>query len=351
VLEVSEIDVQPIPAGTPLEAACARYVAARPDALLYHSARWRDLLVDLLGAERRCLVARDAAGNVRGVLPALAAHGPWGTVLNSLPFYGSNGAVLADDAGVAAALVARWNALAEQREVAAATLVTNPIAEREVSGVIHDHVDRRIGQLTRIAGDGDPGERLMARFHQKTRNMIRKAERSGVTVRVDNDRLDFLREVHAHNLAALGGIAKPPRFFELLQRHFRADEDWRLWVARRAGEPVAALLTIYFAGTVEYYTPVVRVEHRRAQPMSLLVMEAMRDAAERGYRWWNWGGTWVTQDGVYRFKKRWGTQDREYLYYVKLNRRELLARDAQELLRAYPYFFVLPFHLLRVQGG
>ena len=28
------------------------------------------------------------------------------------------------------------------------------------------------------------------------------------------------------------------------------------------------------------------------------------DAIEHDYRWWNWGETWESQHGIYRFKKR-----------------------------------------------
>ena len=31
----------------------------------------------------------------------------------------------------------------------------------------------------------------------------------------------------------------------------------------------------------------------------------MASAAKRGMTRWNWGGTWLSQDGVYRFKKGW----------------------------------------------
>ena len=48
-----------------------------------------------------------------------------------------------------------------------------------------------------------------------------------------------------------------------------------------------------------------------------------RDAVERGYAWWNWGGTWLTQEGVLRFKRKWGARERRYRYFVKLNDRSL----------------------------
>ena len=85
------------------------------------------------------------------------------------------------------------------------------------------------------------------------------------------------------------------------------------------------------------------------QPMSLLIFEAMKEAAKRGYLYWNWGGTWITQSGVYKFKSRWGTQDRRYYYYIQEYNKDNPLREltAQEIQTEFPYFYVLPFKTLR----
>jgi hypothetical protein len=59
--------------------------------------------------------------------------------------------------------------------------------------------------------------------------------------------------------------------------------------------------------------------------------------------WWNWGGTWLTQDGVYRFKSRWGTESRPYTYFIAIRNAELLRHSQETLQAAFPYFYVRPF--------
>ena len=46
------------------------------------------------------------------------------------------------------------------------------------------------------------------------------------------------------------------------------------------------------------------------------------------------------------FKSRWGSEDLPYRYYVRLRDRSLLTRRREELLAAYPNFYVLPFSVL-----
>ena len=58
--------------------------------------------------------------------------------------------------------------------------------------------------------------------------------------------------------------------------------------------------------------------YRSEQPLSVLIFRAMQDAIkEKGSKHWNWGGTWKSQHGVYRFKSRWGAHDNKYRYHIK----------------------------------
>jgi hypothetical protein len=321
-----------------------RFVATLPRALLYHRPAWRHLLRELLGCQEASLVARDGSGSIVGVLPLLSAEGRWGRVFNSLPFYGSNGGILAATAPAAEVLAQAYSQLAVQPDVASATTVDTPgLPANAVSANVGDS---RIGQITPIGQAEDHEGRLMASFHYKTRNAIRKAEKSGVQVHREDDAFDFLLHVHQENMAAIGGKPKPARFFELAARHFRAGSDYRIHVARIAGEPVAALLTFFAQKTVEYFTPVVRESARESQALSLVIQRAMVEASREGWQHWNWGGTWASQDGVYRFKKRWGTLDEPYHYKIQLNAAALRSASRADIEREYPFFYVLPYSLL-----
>src|SRR5690606_31998506 len=125
-------------------------------------------------------------------------------------------------------------------------------------------LDGRIGQITALpVEDGAPlDERLERMLAQKTRNLVRKARRQGFREVVTDDEWSwrFLHEVHAENMAAIGGLPKPLSHFEALRRYLPANMR-RLSVAMLGEEPVAALLLILFNRTVEYITPVVRVQH------------------------------------------------------------------------------------------
>lgn len=321
------------------------FLAARPEATLYHSSRYRDLLEALTGARLEYLVAK-RAGAVVGVLPTMSLPGPFGTVINSLPFFGSHGGVIAADDDAEAALSAEFAERVSASDVAAATVVENPFSARASLPAGSMLEDTRISQITPLQPRDEGGTALLDRFDGSARRNIRKAERSGVTVTVENDAIAFVAETHYANMAKMGGIAKPRVFFEAFPRLFRADHDYRIYVARHERRPVAALLLFYYKGFAEYFTPVTQVDDRELQPMAAILYRAMTDAAQRGCSVWNWGGTWTTQTGVYRFKRKWGAEEREYRYATTVKSESLLQHTPESLRSAYPWFFVVPFRIL-----
>jgi lipid II:glycine glycyltransferase (peptidoglycan interpeptide bridge formation enzyme) len=205
-----------------------------------------------------------------------------------------------------------------------------------------------MGQITPLPSAKDNiGGRLMTLFESVRRRNIRKAQKSGVRSRKSDslEDLRFLAGLHQENMEAIGGLAKSWDFFRLIREKMTYDQDYCLFIAERNGERIAGLLTFYFGQIAEYITPAIQHESRSYQPNSLLIFAAMKDAAQKGFSYWNWGGTWTSQDSLYDFKKRWGTQDYPYYYYVYSYRdiTDLLGSSPAYLLDAYPYFYVIPF--------
>ncbi len=329
-------------------------------ALLYSSIRYHNFLRRVLVNSEPCYLLAYDGEQLVGALPAFVNfNAAYGNVLNSLPFYGSNGGLVVSPkirhpSAVRSALLDAYHGLAMQYGVMTSTLIANPLESSELyETALHPTWrDERIGQITPLPRfDGSieyVADTLMSQFHKKTRNSIRKAAKSGIQVS-HSDTLTAVQrlvDLHRQNIEGIGGLFKPPFVFDAIRASFRYDEDYRVYVTEKDGQIIAALLVFFYNRTAEYFTPAVLEAYRSDQPISLLAFEAMQEAARRGCIYWNWGGTWKTQDGVYRFKSRFGAQDMYYHYYIcefKLSLRHL---SRAEILAAFPYFYVLPFSVL-----
>jgi len=328
-----------------------------PTTLFYTSVAYRKLLMDYLEAEPVYLGAKDAHGKLLAVLPAfLRKNERHGHIINSLPFFGSNGGVIEHEGNkeIQRGLLSFFDEVARQLDCAATTIITSP---QEPHGDLYerhaafDFKDERIGQITPLPKwTENLTNELAGMFTDPRPRNIRKAIKSGVTVRWSRDSgdMDFLYDTHCQNILAIGGIPKERKFFDQVLA-ITPNKDYKIYCADIEGQQVAALLLFYYNHTVEYFTPTILDGYRTQQPLSLVIFEAMKAAVAERYLYWNWGGTWLTQSGVYDFKKRWGTVDYPYFYYSRLYRDELLTLTQAQLLSEYPNFYVLPFNQLRNQ--
>ena len=327
-----------------------------PNALIYATIKYRNFLKRTLsGSTDLYLVARDN-GAIVGALPTfLSSKGPWGPLLNSLPFFGSHGGILtagsAGNEAIEFALIAGYHNLEECHGVAASTLIESPLcplSDPAREYLRPSHEDARVGQFTALPQCRDRSlieNAILAACHQKTRNAIRKAMKLTLRIEIDASQaaLEWLHREHARGITELGGVAKPLTVLEELVRNFRQDGGVRIYRAFVDDEPAAALLLLYFGKTVEYFTPVVTQEHRNTQVLSALVLHSMVDAALNGCDRWNWGGTWLSQEGVYRFKSRWGATDFPYRYHIRVLSEEILHVPSLHLRERYPFFYAFPY--------
>jgi CelD/BcsL family acetyltransferase involved in cellulose biosynthesis len=338
------IDVSPIDASKEGEAWDA-FLRGHRGGLIYHSIRYRELLVDHLGCESEYLVARES-GEIRGVLPLMWAADSGGRVCNSLPFYGSHGSPVADGSDAERALVDAYNERVTDGSTLAGTMIANPFLDHEPPPPVHEMTEERLSQVTPLPKRPDP-EAVLEMIDPSARRNVRKAKRLQFVVDLDHDALVDLGSIHRDNLRTIGGLAKSEAFFAAVPRHLRRGEDFDLWVARSNHSIVAGLLVLYFNRVVEYFTPAIEHEHRSSQPLSLVLLRAMLQAIDRGYELWNWGGTQVDQEGVYRFKRKWGARESRYRYFIQINDKSLLDSTAEELQERFPHFYVVPFSALR----
>lgn len=294
-----------------------------------------------------------------GVLPAFMKKGPLGPVLNSMPWYGSNPGVIADDDMAVITLLEAFCSTARWTNCFSSTFISPP-NQPDLEGLYEAFFcqrdvfnDERIGMMTPLPvfGSGDRfANALLKQVHQKTRNQILKSVKGcSAYESYGPEDWKFLKDQHREGMVAVGGPVKDIEF-DIIQKHFQKGKDYKLYVALTNDDKakrVAALLVEYYNKTAEYITPAIDASYRHLCPMNLLIFSAMGDAAQLGYRWWNWGGTKLPgQNGVYHFKKRFGGIESKYTYYTQVYGDLPYDVKPKYLLEQYHYFYVLPFSIL-----
>jgi len=323
------------------------YLLRHRYSLFYHSSKYKDFLKNLLGCEEEYLLAVEG-DTIQGILPLLFIERDGRRIYNSLPYYGSNGGIISDSDVAQRKLAEAYNEIALSTSTISATVIMNPFCDHEGERFVYNFKDYRIGQFTLLSeGVNASSVDLMACIEASARRNVKKAMSSGVSVERDGSQIERLREMHQENISAIGGTPKSDAFFDLIPKYFHEGKDYDLYVAQKDGATVAALLVFYFNRTVEYFVPATDAEHRSIQPLALILMTGLTEARQRGFLRWNWGGTWPTQTGLHRFKRKWAAVDQPYSYLTQLNDLTVLTKTKAELMEKFANFFVVPFTSLR----
>jgi FemAB-related protein (PEP-CTERM system-associated) len=294
-------ELQPADAARWDEFACAC-----PEATFFHRAGWKNVIERAFGQKTYFLYA-ESGGSIEGVLPLAEVKSfLFGHTLVSLPFcvYG----------GVAATSERARLALDEAARALAQQLRVDHLEYRSIVQRNTDWAHKDLYVTFRRTMDPDVEKNLLA-IPRKQRAMVRKGIKNGLTSEFDQD-VDRFFALFADNVHRQGTPALPRRYFSLLRRTF--GEDCRvLTVLDPGGTPVSSVLTFYWRDEVLPYYAGDAVAARELAANDFKYWELMRDAAERGYRIFDYGRS-KRGTGSFDFKKNWGfeAQPLQYEYLL-----------------------------------
>jgi len=281
------------------EAAWDAFVASRSERSHYHRAGWARVFRNAFGQRPlyRAAVAGDA---VEGVLPLVAFANPlFGRYLVSVPYLNRGGILAATDRA-REALIADARGLLDHTGSSWCELRTVGEAAGFATGL--PARESKVSMQLDLEGGRDA---VWKRIGSKVRNLVRKAEKSGLTVRPGDPArdLDAFYDVFARNMRELGTPVYSPRFFREVCREFPADV--RLSVVEGPAGVAAAALCVTEGSFTEIHWAASRREMLRFSPNMLLYWEAIADAADRGLRQFCMGRS-TEGSGPHRFKAQWG---------------------------------------------
>lgn len=319
----------------------ADFVKKHPNSLIYHTLKYRDILEKHLNCSYEYFILEEK-NTVSAVMGLMYKDGDVGRVYNALPFFGSNGSILASNELAYKTMLKKFNAIISKSSFG--TYIENPFDVKLIKPN-YDFESKRICQVTDLRKiDLDNFQTV---FNSKKRNDLRKAMRSDFNIFIDNsDNAHFmLMKQHKENMEKIGVKGKQDDFFRILFKSLKSKQDYDIFIAKKSSDYAAALLLLYHNDIVEYYTPVLTSKYRNLQPLSLIIYEAMRYNKTLGRVRWNWGGSGISLNSVYKFKKGWNSQDYEYSYFTKINEQKKLVWEKVHVTSEYEGFYLYPFEL------
>lgn len=325
-----------------------------PHAFVQQSTLWAEVIRGL-GPDEPIFAMAVRGGVAVAGLPLYLFHGPAGSVLTSIPQAGPLGGVFqraGESPGpVYQALLTEAVRIAAARECIALTLITNPFTDDLQLYEQHlqpDLVFENFTQVVDLRNVIRNGEWILPNNSERNPGRtIKKAKAAGLMSRLSEDAGEFDRwyAIHQRRHTELGLTPLRRGLLERIHSLLRPRGNAFLQMVMTGDEIAAGCLYVHHRDVCDAFIMSMHSDHGAKAPNYLLMEQAMFTMARREIRYLNWQSSPRRGDGVYNFKKQWGSEERLYYFVTKLfgRKERILALGADGVRSGYPGHYVVPF--------
>ena len=328
--------------------------AACPHAFIQQSTLWAEVIKDI-GPDEPIFLLAERNGEAVGGLPLYLYRGPAGNLLTSVPQAGPLGGVFLragePAAPVYAALLGEAARLSRTHDCLALTLITNPFEDdlalyREY--LAPELVLENFTQVMPMESAARDGEFILPNsIDPNIRRHIRKSIASGYSVRPAIAKSDFVNwySVHIERHTEIGATPLDQSLLSSIAGELVACERGLFLVVEKAGVVRGGCLLVLHRRIADVFILSTGTSAAREGVNYLLIKDALILLERRGVHFLNWQSSPRRGDGVYNFKKQWGSEETLYYFVTKLNcpPERIRALGSEGIRRGYPGHFVVPF--------
>ena len=202
--------------------------------------------------------------------------------------------------------------------------------------------------------DLHPAEREMVkRLRSSTRRNINKALKENIEISVDTS-IEFLEAFYRLNCLTRKHHGLPPqplKFFKMLYKHILSENKGIVVLARHHKQTIAGAVFLHFGDTATYKYGASHRDYLSLRPNNLVMWEAIKWYAARGYRKFDMGRSEPDNRGLNQFKNGWGAAARTIAYYrFDVSRNLFIESETTVPPLIHHAFRAMPVPLLRLIG-
>ncbi|MEZ4526359.1 MAG: FemAB family PEP-CTERM system-associated protein [Desulfobacterales bacterium] len=283
------------------------YVMHHPRSSFFHLSGWKKVVERSFGHKAFYLICEENF-RIKGVFPLFSVKSIlFGRSMVSVPF-ATYGGILADDKIVEQQLYGEAVALTKDKAL-------EYLEIRNEENLLPDLPGKDLYYVFKKEIESD-NEKNLNSIPRKTRRMIRQGMKNGLEVRFGSvELLDIFYDLFAHSYRRLGSPVFSKKYLKNILEEFRHKAN--LLIVFKDEKALSGVLSFYFKDQViPYYSGAVP-ESQNLAANDYLYWALMSDAAERGYRIFDFGRS-KKDTGPFHFKRHWGFEPRllHYRYYL-----------------------------------
>jgi serine/alanine adding enzyme len=272
---------------------------------VYHPA-WLKVLEETYGCKPAHLAYEDTSGQVVGILPLFYRRG-WRSGGNLTSVFSGP---LAYDDQTRAALV---QAAVERTRAEPGVQLHLKIMSHALDGLVDGMVGVPVYEIYLLALPERPD---LLCLDPPIKRAINKATRLGVEVRhaQTEHELRAWYELYLQTTRKFGTLPNPYRYYKVAWQRLHSRGLLRLLLAEHieAGcrRLLGGILLLLYGQTISFVSAGWREEDQALRPNDVLHWRAIQDGCTDGFRWYDLGDVDLGNQGLARFKSKWGAEAR-----------------------------------------
>ncbi len=274
-------------------------VCQHPSVTFFHGAAWARTLKDAYGFTCQYIAVTEKE-NLCGLLPVMETRS-WlrGRKGVCLPF--------TDECAPLESVAVSAHTLMEAARHHGQARHWNYLEQR---GGVHSGGDKPTYWAHRLPLDRSPGV-LLGSFDSAVRRAIRKAERAGVTVefRTDIESIRTYYRLHCRTRTKHGAPPQPFHFFKALWVNALQNDNGFVALAFHNQRPIAGAVFLKLARHAIYKFSASDERFQDLRGSNIVIWKAMCKLIDAGVTELNFGKTSLSNEGLRRFKRSWGSEE------------------------------------------
>ena len=189
-------------------------------------------------------------------------------------------------------------------------------------------------------------------FRDSTNRNIRKAQKEGVTVNLEQSSAamaSFYR-LHCETRRHHGLPPQPWSFFSNIFKIVIADGKGLIAVASHCGKIIAGAVFFHFHREAIFKYGASDRNHLGYRPNNLVMWEAIKKYSQKGFKALDFGRTELENTGLRQFKNGWDSEENKFFYYQYDLKKDRFVSTSTKIGPSYAVFKHLPIPILRLTG-
>ncbi len=305
------------------------FVMQHPLGIIYHHSCWQSIIQRTYGYEPFYFACVDESLNIRAGIPFFYI-GSWltGKRFVSLPFSHYCDPLISSQSEFAQI----FNTIQKEAIYKRFSFFELRIMNLNKSYYPSDFKNQKLFKIHILKLNRDP-EILRKSFHKNhIQRSIKKAEKSDIHLRKGNNIQD-IKEFYKLQLRTRRKHGVPPQpysFFTNLWNVLYPEKRMDLLLVEHQQKTVAGMILFKFKNRVCYQYGASDENYLQFRPNHLLMWQAIKNACEGGFEYFDFGKSSIDNEGLIEFKRRWGTEESDitHLYYPDIYGLQTISRKS-----------------------